>query len=135
MPKKRRQAHIPQQVRKRKPARRLAASAAPEQRAGLDGSPTFANDVRAPAVSAHASIDGPVEERGDWPGQAIATETPRRRRLEELRQRQQSAPARAAATGQLPTFERAYLMSELRRISITAGTLLALIVVLAIVLR
>jgi len=135
MPKKRRQAHIPQQVRKRKPARRLAVPPVPEERAGLDGSPAFAGDVRAPAVSAHAGIDGPAETRSNWPGQAIATETPRHRRLEELRQRQQSAPIRAAASGQLPTFERAYLMSELRRISITAGTLLALIVVLAIVLR
>jgi len=135
MPKKRRQAHIPQQARKRKPARRLPAPPAPETRTALDGSPIFADDVAAPAATAHYGVAGPIETRPHWIGQAAAAETPRRRRLEELRQRQQPAPVRSAATGQLPTFERAYLVSELRRISITAGMLLALIVALAIVLR
>jgi hypothetical protein len=37
--------------------------------------------------------------------------------------------------GQLPVFERAYLVGELRRIALTAGSLLAIIIVLAIVLR
>jgi hypothetical protein len=37
--------------------------------------------------------------------------------------------------GQLPTFERAYLMSELRRTFFISAALLALIIVLTIVLR
>jgi hypothetical protein len=44
-------------------------------------------------------------------------------------------PGTLRAAGQLPTFERGYLVEELRRIAMTAGSLLALIVVLAVVLR
>ncbi len=48
------------------------------------------------------------------------------------------APARPGtlrAAGQLPTFERSYLVDELKRISMISGSLLALIVFLFIVLR
>jgi hypothetical protein len=44
-------------------------------------------------------------------------------------------PGTLRAAGQLPTFERAYLVEELRRIAITAGGLLGLIIILALVLR
>jgi hypothetical protein len=37
--------------------------------------------------------------------------------------------------GQLPTFERAYLVKELRQILLTAGSLLAVIIALSFVLR
>jgi hypothetical protein len=37
--------------------------------------------------------------------------------------------------GQLPTFERSYLISELRRIGMISGSLLALIIVLTVLLR
>ena len=58
------------------------------------------------------------------------------RRLQLLTQRRSEAQAAVRVVpGQLPTFERAFLVSELRRIVVTAGALLALIVVLAIVLR
>jgi hypothetical protein len=43
--------------------------------------------------------------------------------------------AAGRATGPLPVFERSYLVSELRRIALISGSLLALLVVLAIVLR
>ena len=39
------------------------------------------------------------------------------------------------AAGQLPTFERTYLVDELRRIAMTSGALLAVIVVLKILIR
>jgi len=51
------------------------------------------------------------------------------------RPRPSARPGSARVAGQLPTFERAYLIEELRRISITAGSLLALIIVLTILLR
>src|SRR5262249_14198642 len=37
--------------------------------------------------------------------------------------------------GQLPTFERSYLIREMRQIFLTAGSLLALIIVLTFILR
>ncbi len=37
--------------------------------------------------------------------------------------------------GQLPTFERSFIADELRRIAIISGSLFALVVVLAIVMR
>ena len=37
--------------------------------------------------------------------------------------------------GQLPTFERSYIVDELRRIAIISGSLFAFVIVLAIVLR
>lgn len=64
------------------------------------------------------------------PGASRGPRTPRAPRpLEAPR------PSAQRVAGQLPTFERAYLMEELRRITMTAGSLLILIVVLALVLR
>jgi len=38
-------------------------------------------------------------------------------------------------SGQLPTFERAYIHDELRRIAIISGVLFTLVIVLAFVMR
>ena len=111
MPKKPRQAHIPQQVRRRR-ARRGSAVILPE-------APQFAEE---PAAMVAPGVQGePVPARA-------------RRRLEALT-RTTDATAVRTAPGQLPTFDRAYLVDELRRITITAGALLALIIVLTVILR
>jgi len=114
VPKRPRQAHIPRQAtRKRKSARR-------------DG-------VTVPA-DAYIDVSGPVQVPGygrdpvgpiPIPGGGARTPRPT------------SAPRAGTirAAGQLPTFERAYLVEELRRIAMTAGGLLALIIVLTILLR
>jgi hypothetical protein len=56
------------------------------------------------------------------------------RRLAAVRQNQEAVPIRSLP-GQLPTFERAYLIDELRRIGIISTGLLSLIIALTIVLR
>jgi hypothetical protein len=56
-----------------------------------------------------------------------------RRRLDMVQQRREAVVR--TVPGQLPTFERGYLVSELRQIGITSGALFAFIVVLAILLR
>ncbi|HEY7270207.1 MAG TPA: hypothetical protein VH951_10300 [Dehalococcoidia bacterium] len=123
MPKKRRQAHIPQTVtRKRRPSRRPEFEGTPAEQPEFDTTePSFAD---APVANIPGYATGVVATRAGG------------RRLEQLRR--SSAGEHAAprvVTGQLPTFERAYLVNELRRIFITSGILLALIVVLAFVLR
>ena len=57
------------------------------------------------------------------------------RRLELLTNSHEQAGTVRVVPGQLPTFERAYLVNELRRILITAGTLLCVIIFLSLVLR
>ena len=56
------------------------------------------------------------------------------RRLELLRGGPETASVRVIP-GQLPTYERGFLTDELRRIAITAGGLLLLVIILAVVLR
>jgi hypothetical protein len=116
MPKRARQAHIP----KKAPSRRRKA--------------------RRPAVvtgsDAYLDVSGPISAApfGSEPVAPIPLPTrdgprPRTQQAQALR----SSAARAS--GQLPVFERSYLVEELRRIATTAGSLLALIVILALVLR
>jgi hypothetical protein len=103
----------------------------PEERIDLDGNPIFADDVASPTPAYDAT--GPVETRPAW----IANAPQRQpgRRTAQLRQRGTSEGAARILAGQLPTFERSYIVDELRRIAIISGGLLALIVVLAIVMR
>jgi hypothetical protein len=72
-------------------------------------------------VAAMGDASGPVETRPY-------------RRLEVLRSSREPGAVRVVP-GQLPTFERAYLVNELRRITLTAGLLFAVIVGLAFLLR
>ena len=59
-----------------------------------------------------------------------------RRRLEAVRTPSEVATTTyRAAPGQLPTFDRHYLMRELWQIGIISGSLLLLIIVLAVILR
>jgi hypothetical protein len=116
VPKKPRQAHVQRQItRKRKSTRRAEPLAVPEnlgiEAAAIPGV-TFRNPV--------APIPPPVA-----PAAARAV-------------RSAPAPVRAGtarAAGQLPTFERAYLVDELKRIAVISTSLLAVIVVLTLVLR
>jgi hypothetical protein len=108
-----------------------------EERTDLDGNPIFADEPALPAATAHFGTTGPVETRPHWIGSTAPSE-PRRqpgRRMAQLRQRGTSEGAARIMAGQLPTFEHSYIVDELRRIAIISGSLFALIIVLAIVMR
>lgn len=77
--------------------------------------------------------DPPVGDVNGF-GASGPVDTRPHRRLELLTRSREQAAVRVVP-GQLPTFERAFLVSELRRITVTAGSLFALIILLAIVLR
>jgi hypothetical protein len=117
MPKKPRQSHVPKQQVARRKVRRP--------------------NVQSSAVMAPAYVEEPFVDSGEGE-QVIESSTPvaprPSRRLELVRQSRESVPLRSLP-GQLPTYDRAYLVSELRTISIVTASLLALIIVLAIVLR
>ena len=135
MPKKRR----PTRTSRRAPRRPdfaagpLHAESQPEK-TDLDGQPIFADDVAVPSATAHFGVTGPVETRPEWIGRTAPPRQPGRRSA-QLRQRGTSEGAARIMAGQLPTFERAYIADELRRIAIISGVLFALIIVLAIVMR
>jgi hypothetical protein len=142
MPKKRRPARTSHT--KRRPPRRpdftpgpQQPPARPEEREDLDGQPIFADDVAVPSAMGHYGMTGPVETRPEWIGRTAAQQAQRQpgRRTAQLRQRGTSEGAARIAGGQLPTFERAFIVDELRRIAIISGALFALIVILAIVMR
>jgi hypothetical protein len=131
VPKKPRQAHVPQQQRrKRKPQRPFMTAAAraaepvPEDETSFE--PNFADEpaFMGTAAAAMAGQTGPVDTRPQ----------PRGRRLEALRGTRDQAAIRVTP-GQLPTYERSFLQDELRRITIIFGGLLALILVLTVLLR
>ena len=91
-----------------------------------------------PAATAHWGVTGPVETRPHWIGSTAEQPQPSRqpgRRTAQLRQRGTSEGAARIMAGQLPTFERAYIVDELRRIAIISGVLFALVIVLALVMR
>jgi hypothetical protein len=118
MPKRARQAHIPKQVtRRRKTARRDSGV--------VTGADAYL-DVSSPVhVAAGVSRDpaGPIP-MPSAAGTAPSAPRPPTARVAAYR-----------AAGQLPTFERAYLVDELKRILITASSLLLFIIVLAVLLR
>jgi hypothetical protein len=130
MPKKPRQAHISQQLKRRK-ARRPAplAGAEPPVRNGN----AFPAD-KASVFAEPSSLPEPAFPRSDPP---LPASSPARagRRMGALRVPEERSIAARAVPGQLPTFERAYLMRELRQIGTISMALLALIVVLTVILR
>ena len=109
MPKRPRQAHIPQQAKKRK-VRRTPVSEeiypAPIPNVAGLGAQAPAGPISMPPASGSAG----------------------HRRFEA-----RTVAVRSA--GQLPTFERSYLVNELRQIGLTAAGLLAFIIVLTVLLR
>jgi hypothetical protein len=86
-------------------------------------------DARPVAEERDAEIAVAVAER---PESFAPSATPSARRAAA---RRAGAEAARQRYGQLPTFDRAFLMRELRLISTTSIVLFALIVVLAILLR
>jgi hypothetical protein len=138
MPKKRRQAHIPQQTtRKRRVVRRpgFESGPEPEERVDLEGNPIFADSVAVPDAMAHYGTTGPVETRPHWIEGTPQQQRQPGRRLAQLRRGAQGEGAARIIAGQLPTFSEGYLSEELRRIAITAGSLFGIIIVLAILMR
>jgi hypothetical protein len=117
MPKRPRQAHIPLQSKRRR-TRRPAP-----------GSADAANVLPIAAAS-----DEAIEDDSS-PRAAPESPARTRRRLDAVRAPREAAVIYRASPGQLPTFERSYLMRELRQITITATLLLGVIVILAVVLR
>lgn len=113
----------------------------PEERTDLDGNPIFADEATlSPVTSAYGDATGPVETRPHWIGSAPPEQQqqPRRqpgRRTAQLRQRGTSEGAARIMAGQLPTFERSYIMNELRRIAIISGALFAAVIVMTVLLR
>jgi hypothetical protein len=135
VPKKPRQAHIPR-TRKRKARRPGQPTGIAGSGAVVDGdyeddedAPSFADEPVSLSGLAGVDASGPVETR---PWRARRTS-----RLDALRRGHEPGTAGGIRTvpGQLPVFERAYLIRELRQIMITAGGLLAIIIVLTLLLR
>jgi hypothetical protein len=81
----------------------------------------FAEEPVAAGVMPAIGAQSPVEMR---PG----------RRLESLQRAREPMPSRTVP-GQLPTFEHAYLMHELRTIGAISTSLLGFLILLTIVLR
>jgi hypothetical protein len=127
VPKRPRQAHIPAQQRSsvRKPKRPFMTASQRAEAAEELFEPNFADEPLF-AGGAIPSQTGPIDTRPQ----------PRAgRRLEMLRGSANRDLGVRVAPGQLPTYERGYLMEELRRISLISGGLLALVLVLTVVLR
>jgi len=97
-----------------------------------DAPPTFADE---PAVTVPAlGATGPVETRPHWTGREQRVQG---RRLEQLRRssgEERGAP-RSSVTGMLPTFATGTITGEIRQILITTAAMVALLIVLALILR
>ena len=120
MPKRPRQSHIPKQQPVRRKIRR----------------PNGQSPALEPAYAEEPVLAGVPAGAGAISAGETARSEPRPgRRMEMVRQmRETTAPLRTLP-GQLPTYGREYLVSELRTIGIITASLLSLIIVLAFVLR
>jgi hypothetical protein len=88
--------------------------------------PNFADEPLTRGGIATGIATGPVDTRPQ----------PRAgRRLQMLRGDPEHSGVTRILPGQLPTYERGYLMEELRRITLISGGLLAIILVLTVLLR
>jgi hypothetical protein len=114
MPKRSRTSHIPSQVQRRKPRRTTDYS-------GALPSANPVSDEAAPLAGSTGSTATAVAPRVG-------------RRLEAATRSRDSYSGRVIP-GQLPTFERAYLIRELTQIAVISGSLLALLIVLWVVMR
>jgi hypothetical protein len=125
---------MPRKRRITRTVRRPNFQPAPEQGSAPEDEapPTFADEAVA-AVPAYGAT-GPVETRPHWIGRDDRVQG---RRLAQLRRSSGEArgTGRAVATGQLPTFSRAFVHDEIRRILVTSGALVAVLIVLTIALR
>jgi hypothetical protein len=125
---------MPRRRRPARPVRRPNFQPAPQPTIADEDedAPTFADE---PAVTVPAyGATGPVETRPHWVSRSDRAQG---RRLAQLRRSsgEERAAPRAGAAGQLPVYERAYITGELRRILITTVAMVALVLVLAVLLR
>lgn len=129
VPKRPRQAHIPAQQRSsRKPKRPfMTASGRAAEAAEELFEPNFADEPLVPGGVSTGFGSGPIDTRPQ-------PRTGGGRRLQMLRGSGEHAGIRVTP-GQLPTYERGYLMEELRRIALISGGLLAVVLVLTVLLR
>jgi hypothetical protein len=81
---------------------------------------------------AYVAVESGAEALTPEPAPTVARRP--QRRLDLVRQTRESVPLRSLP-GQLPTYNRAYLVSELRTIGLVTASLLATIILLAVVLR
>jgi len=125
---------MPRKRRSTRPVRRPNFRPAPEPAPAEDnnnGAPALA-DTPVAAIPG-LSATGPVETRPHWNAR---TDRVQGRRLAQIRRSMgEQRVAGRGATGQLPTLERAYVTREVRQITLTTVAIMAVIVVLAIVLR
>lgn len=124
---------MPRRRRPTRTVRRPNFQPAPEAPAGADDAPpTFADE---PVLAVPVYGDGgPVETRPHWISRDDRTQG---RRMAQLRRSsgETRGTARAGSTGQLPTFSREFVKDEIRRILITTGALVAVLIGLTIGLR
>ena len=121
MPKRSRTSHIPSQIRRRK-ARR------PNDFSSLVGSQGLQDIAEAEAAVVPPTPDAATAVAAPAAGRRMG------RRLEAAtRAREGYAPR--TNTGQLPTFDRAYLVRELTQIGVISSALLLLLIVLFFVMR
>jgi hypothetical protein len=126
---------MPRRKRPVRPVRRPNFQPAPEASSeplDEDEEPTFA-DEPVGAIPGLGST-GPVDTRTQ---RVARDQRVQGRRLEQLRRssgEERGAP-RSSATGMLPTFATGTITGEIRQILITTGAMVALLIVLALVLR
>ncbi len=117
MPKRSRTSHIPSQVRRRKPRR--------------------PNDFTSTLAESEAFKELAQAEAGAVPmtATAVPLAAPRMGRRLAAASRSSDSYSGRSVPGQLPTFERSYLVRELTQIGVISGALLALLIVLWVVMR
>jgi hypothetical protein len=131
---------MPKRRRPVRPVRRPNFQRAPEAPSNgsdaevedQEAAPTFADE---PAMTLPAfGAGGPVETRPHW---VSRDQRAQGRRMAQLRRSssEQRGTTRAGATTPLPTFSTGFILGEMRQILITTAAMLALVVVLALVLR
>lgn len=130
MPKKPRQAHISQQLKRRKARRPTPLAGAETPVPNGNATPL----EEAPVLAGPALMADSAFLRSE-PAAPASSSGRLGRRTGALRAPEERAIAARAIPGQLPTFERSYLMRELRQIGTISTALLALIIVLTIILR
>jgi hypothetical protein len=87
------------------------------------------NDAVAPSAWPAVAVEEPTPLQA-----ASQTDTRPRRRLAEIQRTREGASLRPLQ-GQLPTFEHAYLVRELRSIGLISTSLLGVIILLTLLIR
>ena len=116
MPKRSRTSHIPAQIRRRKPRRTADFNDA------LPSQIPVTEDAGTPVTASTATA-------------ATAIAEPRIGRRMAAATRSRETYSGRQVPGQLPTFERSYLVRELRQITLISGSLLLVLILLWVLMR